>query len=77
MKVTVGNDCKILYVSKNLGNPILIGYIYEYDADEKDVEYWNSLNPEDRENLLEEAQKGKTDLRLLIKENSKKGNPQH
>ena len=72
IKVFVGNDQKILFTSRGLESPTLIGYIYEYEVEEEDVEYWNLLNPDDRETMLGEAQKGKTDLRLLIKEKRRK-----
>ena len=67
MKVFVMNDHKILYASPSFKKPVLIGYIYEYEIDEEDTEYWNSLNTNDQEDLVDEAQKKRTDLRLLIR----------
>jgi|GEM_PF-4327403 hypothetical protein len=67
IKVFVGNDHAILYSNRGLENPTLIGYVYEYEAEEEDAEYWNSLNSEGQEALVDEAEKGKTDLRLLLR----------
>jgi len=72
IKVFVGNDQKILYTSRSLGNPTLVGYVYEYETEEENMEYWNSLRPEDQKALVDEAQKKKTDLRLLIREKREK-----
>lgn len=68
MKVFVGNDHTILFSGRGLERPMLIGCIYEYKTDKKDVEYWESLDSEDQEALVDEAEKRKTDLRLLIRE---------
>ena len=68
MKVFVGNDYKILYTSRGLERPMLIGYVYEYETEEEDVEYWNSLKHEDQEVIVNESQREKTDLRRLIRE---------
>ena len=72
MRVFVGNDYKILFSGRGLERPTLIGYVYEYEAEEEDVEYWNSLKPEDQAALADEAQKRRTDLRLLIREKRRK-----
>jgi len=72
IKVFVGNDYKILFSGSGLEKPTLIGYVYEYEAEEEDVEYWNSLKPEDQEALVDDAQNGRIDLRLLIREKRRK-----
>lgn len=68
MKVFVGNDHTILFSAGRLEKPKLIGFIYEYKTDKENVEYWNSLESEDQEALVDEAEKRKTDIRLLIRE---------
>jgi len=72
MKVFVKNHYKILYSGRGLKSPKLIGYVYEYETVEENVDYWNSLKPEDQAVLADEAQKGRTDLRLLIREKRQK-----
>jgi hypothetical protein len=72
MKVFVGNDHRVLYVGGGFEKPMLIGYVYEYEAEEEDVKYWNSLKPEDKETIFDKAQLRKRDIRLLIREKRQK-----
>ena len=68
MKVFVRKGHTGLYSSRGLKEPTLISYVYEYEADDEVVEYWNLLKPKDRNVLIAEAQTKKKDLRRLIKE---------
>jgi hypothetical protein len=68
MQVFVRKDHTTLYTSRKLKQPTLLYYVYEYPADEDVVEYWNSLNPEEQQSILREAQKKKRDVRGLIKQ---------
>jgi hypothetical protein len=72
MKVFVRKDHTKLYTSRKLKEPTLLYYVYEYPADDDVVEYWNSLNPEEQQGILCEAQIKKRDLRGLIKEKQRR-----
>jgi hypothetical protein len=68
MKVFVRKDLTGLYSNRGLKEPILRSYVYEYEAEDEVVTYWNLLNPKAQNMLLDEAQMKKMDLRRLIKE---------
>ncbi len=61
-------DYQTLYSGMGLESPKLMGYVYEYETVEENVDYWNSLNPEEQEALVNKSEMGKTDLRSLIRE---------
>ena len=72
MRVFMREGYAMLYSGRSLERPKLIGHVYEYETEEENMEYWNSLNSENQEALVDEAMRRKTDLRLLIRERVQK-----
>ena len=68
IKVFVGHYHGMLYSIRGLKRPSLIGYVYEYETNKDNAEYWNSMTTDEQEDLIGEAQLSKKDLRSVIRE---------
>lgn len=71
IKVFVGSYHGMLYSVRGLKKPSLIGYVYEYETNKDNAEYWNSMTRDEQEELVGEAQMNKKDLRSVLRERRK------